>query len=112
MRMWVRFVPVVCTTILLTSSPFCCAQQDQAESIRKMVTKVVPVYPLLAQKMRIAGSVKIEAVVGPNGIVKSAVILGGHPVLAQVGADAVRKCKWEAGLHETKEIVILNFHPE
>jgi outer membrane biosynthesis protein TonB len=62
--------------------------------------------------MGIAGLVKIEAVVAPNGTVKSANILGGHPVLAQAGVDAVRKCKWEAGSRETKEVVVLNFHPD
>jgi TonB family protein len=77
-----------------------------------MVTRVVPSYPNLAQKMRIAGSVKIEAVVAPNGTVKSAGILGGHPVLAQAGLDAVEKCKWEPSSRETKEVVILNFHPQ
>jgi TonB family protein len=86
--------------------------QEQSENHRKMVGRVVPVYPGLAQKMGISGSVKIEAVVAPNGTVKSAGILGGHPVLAQAGADAVRKCKFEAGPHETHEIVVLNFHPE
>jgi TonB family protein len=88
------------------------AQQDQPESRRKMVTRVVAVYPNLAHDMRIAGTVKIEAVVAPNGTVKSAAILGGHPVLAQAGVDAVRRCKWEAASHETKELVVLNFHPE
>jgi TonB family protein len=88
------------------------AQQDQVESRRKIVNKVVPIYPFLAQKMGIAGSVRIEALVMPNGTVKSAVVLGGHPVLAQAALDAVRRCKWEAAPHETKEPVILNFHPE
>ncbi|MGC2194879.1 MAG: energy transducer TonB [Terriglobales bacterium] len=77
-----------------------------------MVTKIVPLYPGLAQKMGIAGSVKIEAQVAPNGTVKSAGILGGHPVLAQAGVDAVRKCKWEPAPHETKEVVVFNFRPE
>ena len=86
--------------------------QESAESHRKMVNRVVPAYPSLAQKMGISGSVKIEAVVAPNGTVKSTGILGGHPVLAQAGADAVRRCKWEPAPHETHEIVVLNFHPE
>ena len=56
---------------------------------------------------------KIEALVVPNGTVKSTVVLGGHPVLAQAALDAVRRCKWGKRLrHETKELVILNFHPE
>lgn len=113
MRLWIR-VPLlaVCTSLLLASTPLSRAQQDQSESKRKMVTKVVPIYPPLAQKMGIAGSVKIEAVVSSNGTVKSTGILGGHPVLAQAGVDAVRRCKWEGSSRETREIVVLNFHPE
>jgi TonB family protein len=86
--------------------------QEPSESHRKMLNRVVPAYPSLAQKMGISGSVKIEAVVAANGSVKSTGILGGHPVLAQAGVDAVRRCKWEAASRETHEIVILNFHPE
>jgi TonB family protein len=71
-----------------------------------MLTKVVPIYPGLAQKMGIAGSVKIEVLVAPNGSVKSTQTLGGHPVLAQAGVEAIRYWKWEAATHETKEIVI------
>jgi TonB family protein len=110
MRRWTAITFVVLCAMGLNLPAL--AQQDQPESRRKMVTKVVPNYPSLAQKMGIAGSVKIEAVVAPNGAVKSAGVLGGHPVLAQAGMDAVRRCKWEATPHETKEIVILNFHPE
>ena len=62
-------------------------------------------------KMGIAGSVKIEVLVAPNGSAKSTQILGGHPVLAQAGVEAIRYCKWEAATHETKEVVIFNFHP-
>jgi TonB family protein len=113
MRLWVRFVGVaVCASSLLVSTPRSWAQQEQSESHRKMATKVVPIYPSLAQKMGIAGSVKIEALVAPNGTVKSAGILGGHPVLAQAGVDAVRRCKWEPAARDTKEVVIFNFHPE
>ena len=111
MRLWVRMLLLLmCTSTLLLQSP--CARGQQEEGKRKMVTRVVPNYPSLARKMGIAGSVKIEALVAPNGTVKSAGILGGHPVLAQAGIDAVQKCKWEPSAHETKEVVILNFHPQ
>ena len=108
---WVLFL-VVCGAILVGGLPVAHAQQDQSDSHRKTVTRVVPLYPSLAQKMGISGSVKIEAVVAPNGTVKSAGILGGHPVLAQAGVEAARRFKWEAGPHETHEVVIFNFHPE
>jgi TonB family protein len=78
---------------------------------RKMVTKIVPVYPGLAQRMSIAGTVKIEGTIAANGTAKSADVLGGHPVLAQAAIDAFRRSKWEPASHETKEVVIFNFHP-
>jgi TonB family protein len=90
-------VLAVCTTILLGSISPSHAQQE--------------IYPSLAQKMGIAGSVKVEVLVAPNGSAKSTQVLGGHPVLAQAGVEAIRYFKWEPATHETKEFVIFNFHP-
>jgi len=112
MRRWTAITFLVLFAAGMLSDLPAYGQQDQVESRRKMVNKVVPIYPFLAQKMGIAGPVKIEALVVPTGNVKSAVVLGGHPVLAQAALDAVRMCKWEVAPHETKELVILNFHPE
>ena len=113
MRLYVGLaVLAACTSFFLAVNPLCEAQQDQSEGkSRTMVTQVVPVYPGLARRMSIAGTVKIEGVVAPNGTVKSAEVLGGHPVLAQAAVDAFRKSKWEAASHETKEVVVFNFHP-
>src|SRR5437660_1380386 len=73
-----------CTTILFVSISPSQAQQDQSDArARKMLTKVVPIYPSLAQRMCIAGSVKIEVLVAPNGSAKSTQILGGHALLVQ-----------------------------
>jgi TonB family protein len=113
MRLWIGVALLaVCTAVLLLSSPLSRAQQDQPETKRKIVTKIVPIYPGLARKMGITGSVKIEALVLPNGSVKSTETLGGHPVLAQAAVEAVRSYKWEPAPHESKEIIIFNFHPD
>jgi TonB family protein len=112
MRPSIRLALTVCASVLLLFSPFSRAQQDQPATKRKIITKIVPSYPGLARKMDITGSVKIEALVLPNGSVKSTQTLGGHPVLAQAAVEAVRTCKWEPAPHETKEIIIFNFHPD
>ena len=113
MRPWIRAVAFLfCTCLLLGSIHRASAQQDANDSHRKMTAKIVPIYPPLAHDMKIGGTVRIEAVVAPNGNVKSASILGGHPILAQSALDAVRRSKWESAPRETKELVILNFHPE
>lgn len=113
MRSWIRAVAFLfCSCLLLGSVPYASAQQDANDSRRKMTAKIVPMYPPLAHDMKIGGAVRIEAVVAPNGTVKSASILGGHPVLAQSALDAVRRSRWEPAPRETKELVILNFHSD
>ncbi len=79
---------------------------------RKVVEKPAPVYPELAKRMHIAGIVKLEVVVRPNGIVKTTKTVGGNPVLIQSAMDAVRKWKFEAAPEETTGIVELTFDPQ
>jgi TonB family protein len=62
--------------------------------------------------MALQGAVKVEALVGPDGSVKSVEIKGGHPVLAQAAANTVRRWKWEATAHESHELVEVKFSPE
>ena len=59
--------------------------------------------------MHIEGSVKVEAVVRPNGTVKSTKVLGGSPVLVQAALEAVQKWMFEASPNETTETVVLTF---
>jgi protein TonB len=99
------------SAILFMSSSSLSAQ-DQSDSKRKIVTKVTPNYPALARTMNISGTVKVEAVVAPDGTVKSASLTGGHPLLGQAAVDAIRKSKWEVAPHETHELITVRFHPE
>ena len=78
-------------------------------SERKVSTRVAPAYPELARKMHIHGVVKIEAIVRPNGSVKSTRVLGGNPVLVEAAQEAVGKWKFEPAQNETTEIVQLVF---
>ena len=88
---------------------WCLAQQDQTEIKRKIVNRVPPLYPELARRMVITGTVKLEVVVAPNGSPKSQKILGGHPLLAQSATEAVRKWKWAPNPQETTELIDLKF---
>jgi TonB family protein len=85
--------------------------QEQSETQRKLVNKVDPVYPELAKKMQISGTVKVEVVVAPNGKVKFTQVVGGHPVLAKAAVDAIANWKWGPAQQETKELIELHFHP-
>jgi len=88
------------------------AQQAQNEElIRRAKSKVQPAYPELARKMNIAGTVKIEVVVSPNGTVKEARVVGGHPVLANAAMDAAKKWRFEPAAGESTGIIDFKFEP-
>ena len=79
---------------------------------RKVVTRVTPQYPGMARSMSIRGSVKLEAVVAPNGTVKSVEVKGGHPLLAQAAQNAIHEWKFEPAPRETREAIEIKFTPE
>lgn len=88
------------------------AQQTQTEEIlRRAKTKVQPIYPELARKMGITGTVKVEVVVSPNGMVKDARVVGGHPVLANAALDAAKKWRFEPSSSESTGIIDFKFEP-
>jgi TonB family protein len=88
------------------------AQQNQGEEIlRRAKSKVQPGYPELARKMNIAGTVKIEVVVAPNGVVKDARVVGGHPVLAGAALDAAKKWRFEPASTESTGVIDFKFEP-
>lgn len=98
----IAFALVTLTAVLGTA-------QNTAHEERKVASRVAPNYPELARKMHIHGVVKVEAVVRPNGSVKSTRVLGGNPVLVDAALDAINKWKFEPGPGETAEVVQLTF---
>ena len=84
----------------------------QEQSTRKVQHRVVPVYPELARKMQLRGTVRVEVVVSPNGKVRSTEVKGGSPVLAIAAVEAITKWTWAAAPSESTELIELNFHPE
>ena len=46
--------------------------------------------------MSITGTVKLAVVVAPNGTVKSAKPVGGHPLLVNAAMDAMKQWRFEA----------------
>lgn len=86
------------------------SQQTTVQGTRKVLHKFEPVYPDIARKMNLAGTVKVVAVVGPDGDVTKVEPVGGSPVLLQAAETAVAKWKFAPGA-ESKEIVELRFTP-
>jgi TonB family protein len=98
---------VAATTILLSPTPV--SAQQQEELTRKAKSKVQPMYPDLAKRMNITGTVKIQVVVAPNGTIKNTKVVGGHPVLATAAIDALKKWRFEPASDDTSGVVEFKF---
>jgi TonB family protein len=108
---WARKILVVAAAGLLALS-LAGAQTVNDEGKRKLKTKSAVTYPEIARRMNIAGKVKIEVVIAPDGRVRSARAIGGHPVLVQTCLDAVRDWKYESASEENTQIVEFEFKPQ
>jgi len=97
---------------LLVYAPRCLAQQELTEGSRKIVSRVIPNYPEMARTLNIRGIVKADALVKPNGTVKSVDVKGGHPVLVRAAQDAIYRWRWEPAAHETHEPIEVRFDPK
>jgi TonB family protein len=63
----------------------------------RVTSKVAPVYPAPARAMGISGDVRVEAIVGKDGKVKSARAVSGPQVLRAEAEKAVRQWKYTPG---------------
>lgn len=105
-------VLAVVTIVAAFSLPHAGAQTSQSDEInRRAKNKVQPFYPELARKMSISGTVKVEVTVSPNGTVKEARIVGGHPVLANSALDAAKKWRFEPAPTESTGVIEFKFEP-
>ena len=56
-----------------------------------VVHRVEPQYPEMARKMRVAGVVELEGVIGTDGRLRELRVVNGHPLLARAALEAVRQ---------------------
>lgn len=103
--------------VLLFLTSFCLgltgtAQGQQSSEGRRIVRRVDPLYPEMARRMNLSGTVKVFAVVAPDGSVRNVEPVGGSPVLVESAETAIRKWKYSPASAESKELVELHFHPE
>ena len=110
MRRWTAIVFVIlCCVGCFSTRP--AIAQEQPASQRKIISKVIPVYPDLARHMGLEGAVRLQVVVAPNGAVKSMRAIGGSPLLLRSAQDAIQKWRWAPAPQESQELVELTFHP-
>ena len=79
------------------------------DTTRTATKKVKPVYPEMARKVRLAGTVKLTVLITPQGKVKSVEVIGGHPVLVVAATEAARQWQFATAQKESTEILVFEF---
>jgi periplasmic protein TonB len=63
-----------------------------------LVHRVDPLYPEIARAMHLSGTVRLEAIIGTDGIVQNLEVLSGNPILARAALEAVRQWRYRPTL--------------
>jgi periplasmic protein TonB len=82
-----------------------------ADSERRLLSRVDPDYPDALKKLYIGGVVRVEAVVAPNGTVKSTRLLGGSPILGQSTIKAIKQWRYAPAPSDETLTVKIEFDP-
>ena len=80
-----------------------------ASAHRAVVSKVPPVYPELARRMHVSGTVVVHLTIQPDGSVSDAKVESGHALLGPAAQEAVKRWKFEPGSETTDLTVDVNF---
>jgi TonB family protein len=69
----------------------------KASEERAVLQRVAPTYPVLAARMKITGSVNVQATVDPGGKVVDVKATSGNSILMPAAENAVRSWQFESG---------------
>ena len=115
LKKWLVAAALASATVSLIMNPMPIHAQEEVKTddlARKPKTRVAPVYPEVARRMNIEGTVKLAVIVAPNGTVKSSKAVGGHPLLVNAAVTAMKQWKFEAAPTESSGIVEFKFQPQ
>ena len=76
---------------------------------RAVKSKVPPVYPAIAKRMKIEGLVRVAATVDAKGDVTKVKEVSGNHILSLAAEDAVRKWKFDPGSGQSTVEIAINF---
>ena len=86
------------------------AMPARAADERAVKSRVPPIYPEIAKRLKISGMVTIEAKVDADGKVSETKTLTGNRALSAAAEEAVRRWKFEAGSGPSTVNVSINFN--
>src|ERR1700690_349555 len=78
---------------------------------RTVIPRIEPEFPDTLKRLYIGGTVRVEAIVVPDGTVESTQLIGGNPILGQTAMRAIKQWKYAPAKGKQTLIVKLEFDP-
>jgi TonB family protein len=94
---------------LLSTLAACTGSAFAANAHRAIVSKVPPIYPELARRMHVSGTVVMHLTIAPDGSVSDAKVESGHALLGPAAQEAVKRWKFEPSPDTSDLTVDVNF---
>lgn len=94
---------LLCSLILTTNAALA------ASAHRAVISKVPPVYPELARRMHVSGTVVVHLTILPDGSVSDAKVESGHALLGPAAQEAVKRWRFEPSSDTSDVTVDVNF---
>ena len=81
-----------------------------AADARAVRSRVAPTYPEIAKRMRVEGTVKLEAAVDSQGVVTEVKEVSGNHTLAVAAREALLKWKFAPAASNSNETIEISFN--
>ena len=82
-----------------------------AQNNRKVLSNPEPPYPEVARRLRLSGVVKVQVTITPDGKIKDAKIMGGHPLFVNSVEQTLKDWKYAPSATETTTQLEFTFRP-
>jgi protein TonB len=83
--------PVVPPPPPVAEPPAAPIRVSSAVQAARIIHRVMPVYPPLARRVSISGTVRLQAIIAVDGSIAELSVVSGHPMLIAAALDAVKQ---------------------
>jgi len=73
----------------------------------KLIAQVNPAYPALAKQARVAGTVRLTAIIGRDGAIRNLQVMSGHPLLTPAALEAVKQWRYQPTLLNDEPVEVI-----
>jgi len=104
-----HFIPRKISTAAAALALAACCALPVAAAERKVERRVAPVYPELAKRMHIGGTVRVSTTIAADGKVTQAKAVSGNKLLEAAAEDAIRQWRFEPDAGSSTENIDIDF---